>query len=77
MPFRRYGDSYRLWITQLQNHAQNESYNNLIYIMSNDLQEYKKETNYLATNIYADYEETFNEAHYFKGMIGYNYEQST
>ena len=32
---RRYGDSYRLWITQLQNHAQNESYNNLIYIMSN------------------------------------------
>lgn len=43
----------------------------------NDLQEYKKETNYLATNIYADYEETFNEAHYFKGMIGYNYEQST
>ena len=41
------------------------------------MQEYKKETNYLATNIYADYEETFNEAHYFKGMIGYNYEQST
>ncbi|WP_297901409.1 TonB-dependent receptor [uncultured Parabacteroides sp.] len=43
----------------------------------NDLQEYKKETNYLATNIYADYENTFNDAHYFKGMVGYNYEQST
>ena len=43
----------------------------------NDLQEYKKETNYLATNIYADYEDTFNDDHYFKGMIGYNYEQST
>ena len=43
----------------------------------NDLQEYKTETNYIATNIYADYEDTFNEAHYFKGMIGYNYEQST
>lgn len=43
----------------------------------NDLQEYKTETNYIATNIYADYEETFNEAHYFKGMVGYNYEQST
>ncbi len=43
----------------------------------NDLQEYKTETNYVATNIYADYEDTFNEAHYFKGMIGYNYEQST
>ncbi|MDY3068253.1 MAG: TonB-dependent receptor [Parabacteroides sp.] len=43
----------------------------------NDLQEYKTETNYVATNIYADYENTFNEAHYFKGMIGYNYEQST
>lgn len=44
---------------------------------TNDLQEYKTQTNYLATNIYADYENTFNEAHYFKGMIGYNYEQST
>ena len=43
----------------------------------NDLQEYKRETNYIATNIYADYEDTFNDAHYFKGMVGYNYEQST
>jgi len=25
---------YCLWITQLQNQLQNESYNNLIYIMS-------------------------------------------
>ena len=43
----------------------------------NDIQEYKTRTNYIATNIYADYENTFNEAHYFKGMVGYNYEQST
>ncbi len=43
----------------------------------NDLQENKNETNYLATNIYADYENTFNKVHYFKGMAGYNYEQST
>ncbi len=43
----------------------------------NDLQEYRNETKYLATNIYADYEDTFNKVHYFKGMLGYNYEQST
>ena len=44
---------------------------------TNDLQEYKTQTNYIATNIYADYENTFSDAHYFKGMVGYNYEQST
>ena len=33
-------------------------------------------TKYLATNIYGEYEKTFMDAHYFKGMIGYNYEQS-
>ena len=44
---------------------------------TNDLQEYKTQTNYIATNIYADYENTFNDVHYFKGMIGYNYEQSS
>ena len=43
----------------------------------NDIQEYKTRTNYIATNIYADYENTFKDAHYFKGMVGYNYEQST
>lgn len=44
---------------------------------TNDLQEYKTQTNYIATNIYTDYENTFNDSHYFKGMVGYNYEQST
>lgn len=43
----------------------------------NDLKESSKKTDYIATNIYADYEETFADAHYFKGMIGYNYEQSS
>lgn len=42
----------------------------------NDLKETTGKTDYIATNIYADYEDTFAEAHYFKGMIGYNYEQS-
>jgi len=44
---------------------------------TNDLREVKQRTNYLATNIYAEYENTFGEAHYVKGLIGYNYEQST
>lgn len=42
----------------------------------NDLQETTDRTEYMAMNLYTDYENTFNEAHYFKGMIGYNYEQS-
>lgn len=43
----------------------------------NDLKESNMRTEYLATNLYADYEETFADAHYFKGMVGYNYGQST
>lgn len=42
----------------------------------NDLQETTDRTEYMAMNLYTDYENTFAEAHYFKGMIGYNYEQS-
>ena len=42
----------------------------------NDLQETIMTTDYLATNIYAEYENTFNEDYYIKGMAGYNYEQS-
>lgn len=33
-------------------------------------------TTYLATNLYAEYEQTFNEKHSFKGMAGWNYEKS-
>ncbi|HBG41270.1 MAG TPA: SusC/RagA family protein [Porphyromonadaceae bacterium] len=43
----------------------------------NDLKETIKETNYLAGNIYSEYENTFAQDHYFKGMAGWNYEQST
>lgn len=32
--------------------------------------------NYLATNIYAEYEELFKERHSFKAMAGWNYEKS-
>lgn len=43
---------------------------------TNDFSKTNATSKYLATNIYAEYEKTFNEAHYVKGMIGYNYEQS-
>lgn len=33
-------------------------------------------TNYLATNIFAEFEDTFAEKHYFKAMAGWNYEKS-
>ncbi|MBK5721951.1 TonB-dependent receptor [Dysgonomonas sp. Marseille-P4677] len=43
----------------------------------NDLEELKRETQYLATNIYAQYDHTFNKAHNFKLMAGWNYEEQT
>ncbi|KQN37272.1 SusC/RagA family TonB-linked outer membrane protein [Pedobacter sp. Leaf41] len=44
---------------------------------TNDLLFDLRETNYLATNIYAEYENRFGSDHYLKAMVGYNYEQST
>ena len=32
-------------------------------------------TTYIATNAYAEFEDTFAEKHYFKALAGYNYEQ--
>ncbi|HWR98994.1 MAG TPA: TonB-dependent receptor [Prolixibacteraceae bacterium] len=44
---------------------------------TNDLAHDNRETQYLATNLYSEYENTFNSVHYLKGMIGFNYEEST
>lgn len=44
---------------------------------TNDIRDLYRETNYLATNLYGEYEKKFGETHYFKAMAGYNYEQST
>jgi TonB-linked SusC/RagA family outer membrane protein len=44
---------------------------------TNDIEDTYRETQYLATNIYGEYEDNLGEAHYFKAMAGYNYEQST
>ena len=43
---------------------------------SNDLKNVIRNTFYTATNLYAEYENTFAKNHYFKGLIGYNYETS-
>lgn len=43
---------------------------------TNDLRDIWRETKYQAVNVYAEYENIFNEVHYFKAMAGYNYEQS-
>lgn len=42
----------------------------------NDITEINSSTLYTATNLYADYENTFKGGHYIKGMVGYNYETS-
>lgn len=44
---------------------------------TNDLRETRDQSQYLAANLYGEYESTFNDAHYLKVLIGYNYEQST
>ncbi len=41
---------------------------------TNKLSEGIDETNYLGTNFYAEYENTFRERHYLKAMAGVNYE---
>lgn len=44
---------------------------------TNDLLFEERKTKYWATNIYAEFENTFGDDHYVKIMAGYNYEQST
>jgi TonB-linked SusC/RagA family outer membrane protein len=44
---------------------------------TNDLQNSLQKTRYLSSNLYTEYENTFNSAHYLKILVGYNYEQST
>ncbi|HKI88024.1 MAG TPA: TonB-dependent receptor [Draconibacterium sp.] len=43
---------------------------------TNDLRDIWRETKYMASNLYGEYENTFNEVHYIKVMAGYNYEES-
>lgn len=43
---------------------------------TNDLQERRRTTNYLATNFYADYAAQFTGGHNFNFLAGFNYEQS-
>ncbi len=45
--------------------------------LTNDLTFEKRNTSFISTNIYTEYENTFNNAHYLKFLIGYNFEQST
>ena len=44
---------------------------------TNDLGYDRRNTQYLAGNLYSEYEKTFNEQHYLKAMVGFNYEEST
>ncbi|MDJ1469643.1 SusC/RagA family TonB-linked outer membrane protein [Xanthocytophaga flava] len=43
---------------------------------TNDLQVLQRNTKYMATNIYSEYENFFGN-HYVKALVGFNYEQST
>lgn len=43
--------------------------------MNDNIYQVAQEHNYMFSNLYGEYENTFSENHYFKGLIGYNYEQ--
>ena len=43
---------------------------------TNDLQERRRTTEYMATNIYADYKTSLANSHNLSLLVGYNYEQS-
>ena len=43
---------------------------------TNDLQERRSTTNYIATNVYANYTKSFDQKHNFDLLGGFNYEQS-
>ena len=51
----------------------------ILYLGSttNDVREIRQRTQYMATNVYAEYEDNIKNTHYFKALLGYNYEQST
>jgi TonB-linked SusC/RagA family outer membrane protein len=49
---------------------------NYVGLNTNDLQERYDKTNYLAANLYGEYENTFGENHHVKALLGYNFEQS-
>ena len=49
---------------------------NYVGLNTNDLQERYDNTSYIAANLYGQYENTFNDVHHFKALIGYNFEQS-
>ena len=44
---------------------------------TNDYQQMDRTTQYLATNIYSEYEPRWSKDHYLKFLAGFNYEQST
>lgn len=44
---------------------------------TNYINDVYRETNYMTTNFYTEYENTFKNDHYVKALVGYNYEQST
>ncbi|MGB4398013.1 MAG: SusC/RagA family TonB-linked outer membrane protein, partial [Daejeonella sp.] len=50
---------------------------NFVGTTTNDLLFDQRNIQYLANNLYTEYENTFREKHYMKFMVGYNFEQST
>ena len=43
---------------------------------TNDMEERRYTTDYIATNVYANYVKSINQTHNFDVLVGYNYEQS-
>jgi TonB-linked SusC/RagA family outer membrane protein len=50
---------------------------NYVGTATNDITQTQRQSNYIAANIYAEYEKTLGKSHYIKILAGYNYEQAT
>ena len=55
----------------------NETEPSMMGDLNGVIYEWMGHTMYTASNLYAEYENTFNEKHYVKAMAGWNYETST
>ncbi len=58
-------------------YSRQEGVVNYVGTTTNDIRRINSTTNYLGSNIYGEYENTFNQKHYLKVMTGFNYEEST
>jgi TonB-linked SusC/RagA family outer membrane protein len=65
------------WTTMQYSKFPNETKDETTGRFANHLEEWRFRTEYMAVNAYATYQKTWADAHNFKSLAGYNYEQQS